>query len=458
MLVEFSVENYRSFKNEVTLSMVAAPGSDHPKTDQNTFTPGGINDFPLIKSAGIFGANASGKSNLIKAVGLMKKMVITSVDKKEKGFNVSPYRFEPECREKKPSKFEIVFIHEGVRYAYGFAVDREKVHHEYLYSYRSQKGKKIFERILNEDGKYKYSPGAANKKPWGDLQALTRPDSLFLTVANNYNVEEAKSIVSWFVNKIRIDGDLELYISSEFGIETVSAVELSDMKKKIMQLMKEADLHINDIYVRKETAAVKNFPEGPFTLPGLKKIDQDTVELSVVLCRHRTAKPGDEESDLSIYEESEGTRRYFDLLGPLIETFDKSCILLADELDVHLHPLMTRHIVEMFHNGNRNKNNAQLIFTTHADNLLDYELLRRDQIWFTQLDGEESTELYSLWDIKGRKDEAVRKAYLLGRYGAVPRVEQYLEQEQSCRESEQCRGRKGEAGPGKKRVKGKSAR
>jgi len=431
MLIAFSVENFLSFKEMVTLSMEASVDSSLP---QNIIDSAQGTDFRLLKSAALYGPNASGKSNLIKALYFMRKLVLTSAEKGHKGvqIDVTPFKLD-RAWQNKPSAFEIEFLAEGTRYLYGFSVDKNRVHEEWLYTYPYKRPRLLFER--NDDG-YKF--GASWKGEAKRLAGLTRDAALFISVADQFNHAQAGLVVNWFTEKLH--GVLPLPIGESEEFFTIHKIkEEPEAKTKVLNMLKNADLDITGLDVEFRTVE-EAISKGRFPPEFLENIPEDMKEEfgKAQIPEVTTQRTGvDENKNKTLVsfemddEESDGTQKYFILAGPLIHVLENGCCLLADELDVRLHPLLTRGIVEMFHNEKNNPKGAQLLFATHDVNLLDQKnLLRRDQIWFTDKGQNGATRLYSAWDYKVRKEESFRKGYLAGRYGAVPFVEELIDTSQ----------------------------
>ncbi|HUT56107.1 MAG TPA: ATP-binding protein [bacterium] len=415
MLIEFSVSNFLSFKEKATLSMLASRDDSLPHWKVELSSS---NRFSLLKAAIIYGANGSGKSNFIKALSFMRKFVIESAQKggPESAIDVTPFKLE-EPYENKPSEFEIIFIHNGVRYGYGFSVDKRRVHHEWLTSSPKGQLRKLFERSKERRGVIKF--GSHWKGGGKRLMAYTRPNALFLSTAAQFNHPQARSVVTWFLHMIDILPEWpwdELY-----GIAgQTSSIVLSSPKDKanVLKFLERADLGIID-FIPKQRASYHD-PLVPRELEEINDLINDGGYDIKIVHKGKTLKARDKRVLLDLKEESAGTKKIYNLAGPLMAILGAKGIMLADELDVRLHPNLARWIIEMFMIKRINNKNAQLIMTSHDASFLDRSLFRRDQIWFTEKDESGASRLYSLWDFKARKDENIRGGYLVGRYGAVP--------------------------------------
>ncbi len=433
MLIEFSVGNYKSFKEKVTFSMVAANQVSKDK-DADTSNVFAIDDdLCLLKSAAIYGANASGKSNLAVALSFMKWFMVNSSKETQStdDINVEPFRLST-ATEKEPSFFEIVFLLESERYRYGFEVTTSRVFSEWLYYYVPQKGEeKLFER----------SPDLIDPtKVYGadGIQKRTRRNALFLSVSAQFNVEIAEKILEWLTSKLKVVSGL-----NDIGYEGYTAQCLleneNNNRDEILALIKRLDVGISDIQVEQTdfTAVTSG------SLPGnvseaLKDVLVNSSRKSLVFKVSAGKKPivqtkhrkfteegeyiSDEMFALEV-QESEGTQKIFALAGPLVDTLKHGKTLIIDEFDARLHPLISRAIVSLFNSNDTNPSNAQLVFMTHDTNLLDNLLFRRDQIWFTEKDRFGATDLYSLAEYEGvRNDRTYEKDYMKGRYGGVPYI------------------------------------
>ncbi|MFZ3049665.1 AAA family ATPase [Methanothrix sp.] len=406
MLLEFSIENFLSFKDRTTFSMVAS----RDKKEQANLIE--FNKINVLKSAVVYGANASGKTNLIKAFRFVNNLVKNSHKNQmgEEISDVAPFKLD-ETYIDKPSSFEMIFIKNGIKYVYGFSADRIRVYDEYLFYYPQNRSARIFERHYHN--KYEFS---MNRKEQNALSKRTLDNALYLSTSANWNYEGTKEAFEWFSEKLR-------FASSESGIiYTIKQFNENDESaKSIKNFITEADVGIVDM-----NAVVKDISEEAFPkeLPDdfkkiLLKFGGTEAEIKAIhIGKDKEGKEKPIEFDFT--EESEGTRKMFNFAGPFNDVLKNGRLLIIDELDTKLHPLLTKYLVELFHNPNKNVNNAQLIFTAHCTHLLHEKVLRRDQIWFTSKRSDQSTDLYSLYEYKARNDEDIEKRYLAGRYGAIP--------------------------------------
>jgi uncharacterized protein len=403
MLIEFSVGNYRSFKKVVTFSMVAAPivMGDSPINGNNLFLA--TKEIELLKSAAIYGANASGKSNLVRAISFMKKFTINSAigSRITDEINTELYRLSVTF-EKEPSYFEIVFIIGTVRYRYGFEVDRQSVKSEWLYQTLRTKEIQLFDREkTNIKVSSKFTEGKS-------LQNKTRKNALFLSVVAQFNGNIATNIIDW-LNELNIFNNLDddNYDDLTINALTIDAIIKGHQTKDLINLVTSLDLGIKDIHTLE--IPVPDEPERVFyeIKTSHWKYDDEGNRVAIEYF-------GIDE------DESAGTQKLFHISGLLIKILQAGEILIVDELDARLHPLISCAIVKLFNSSITNPRNAQLIFTTHDTNLLSANMFRKDQIWFTEKDRYGATDLYSLVEYQIPDDAPFEQDYIAGKYGAIP--------------------------------------
>lgn len=417
MLIEFSIGNYRSFRKVVTFSMVAANIKSKPSTlDANNVFQ--LQGHPaLLTSAAIYGANASGKSNFVKALDFMRSFVLDSPKETRStgAIATEPFAFNSET-EGQPSHFEMAFIVDGTRYRYGFEVTTERVTSEWLFYVPKKIESRLFERENDEvvlSGVFKEGK---------EIIARTRPNALFLSVVAQFNGKIAQSIVMWF-RKLGIASGLQ---DQSMRLFTIQSFLDGAYRDQIIQLLRSLDLNIDAISVEKNASAtphpVSNLDENngtPTVVPGGQNGDRLGVRTTHNQFDAAQHKIGAVTFDLDVHE-SEGTRKLFALSGPVVNALQTGRILIIDELDARLHPLMTSELIRLFNSMQTNPHHAQLIFTTHDTNLLGSDLFRRDQIWFVEKDRQGGTDLYSLAEFKVRNDASFERDYVKGRYGATP--------------------------------------
>lgn len=425
MLIEFSVSNFRSIRNRVTLSMVAKR-SDKSLLD-NLLDMGnlpGLKNYQFLSVAGIYGANASGKTNVIRAMHFMRNTVLNSFTdmKLDEPFAFSPFLLDVESREE-PTEFECVFVYHEIRYRYGFSLTRERVLEEWLFTYPVGKEQVLFLRTYDAESEsynYKFGNNYGSDFNLGDQ---TRENTLVVSAGTQLKHDTPTLIYSWFkyqlsVRNLAIDG-------SFFPEETIELLtDSEDSNELVENFLHQADFGIIGINVQEE-------PFDPDTIPDsvsdeVKKKLTDTLKDEVIIevnFEHES-EIGESIGSIDLKEESAGTQRFFALAGPILASLRDGTTLIIDEIGASLHPKLTRFIVTLYGNKDINDQGAQLIFSTHDSTLLDTDLLRRDQFWFTEKDTEGSTRLVPLTDFKTRNKEALQRGYLSGRYGAIPSLDE----------------------------------
>jgi AAA15 family ATPase/GTPase len=416
VLAEFRVKNFKSIRDEQTLSMVAS--SDKSLEETHTLKPDGISQR-LLKSAAIYGPNAGGKSNLLQALGFMKTKIVGrsffyEYMENDRDGACPFFRLDRNSKDT-PSEFEVTYIENGARYQYSFALLRERVVEERLLVYKADKPQEWFHRTVDaqtDTDVYKFSAYFKGQKTvW---QKSTRKEALFLSVAANLNSEQLRSVYDWFWS-LSIIADLRFFLN--LG-EISASLKDARIKRDVMTLLSAADIGIADVISRTEIEKVQIRQKDTKELQILEQ------ELQRPVFVHRNNEGAGEEFELQ--EESRGTQRLFLLTFYLLRILKKGGVLVLDELDASLHPALARFVVGLFNSAN-NKNGAQLIFSTHNAGLLDIkEIFRRDQIWFVEKDKTQATVLYPLTDFNPRKDAAVESGYLSGRYGAIPFLTDFM--------------------------------
>ncbi|MEP6588210.1 MAG: ATP-binding protein [Polaromonas sp.] len=417
MLIEFSVTNYRSILERQTLSM-AASSYFKEYEESNTFAPGLDGSMPrLLRSSVLYGPNASGKSTLIQALQFVKTQVLNSQKESQAGdeIDVTPFKLTAESRAS-DSEFEVTFVELGVRYQYGFRCNRQRFTEEWLLAYPRGRAQKWFHRVFdlkaNKDA-YKYSTaflGGRQRQIW---EAQTRPNALFFSTAIQLNNDQLKPPFDWFKQRLQvIDSTHSLHAGY-----TVSRCKDDAHKAQIIAFMNSADLSIADIRLKTAVFSQDLLPKGlPAPLKEEFIREMSGKELTTMTYVHKDVDT-QEGIEFDENEESDGTLALFAFAGPWLDVTDNERVLVVDELDTSLHPLLVHHLVKsLHHHGTK----AQLIFTTHDTTLLSQKLLRRDQVWFMEKDAGRATRLYPLSDFSARENEAIERGYLNGRYGGIP--------------------------------------
>lgn len=384
MLLQFSVTNHRSIKETAVISMKAAADKTMKK---NLISPDGKKE--LVPVMAIYGANAAGKSNVIHALLLMREMICGNYAKPLKGAELPYEPFAFVDGETKPTAFEIIYYNDGIKYAYGFSFNKNRIIDEYLYHWPNGREALVFSR---EKDKYEFRESIQEQLT---LAGRTSDNRLHLTTSNEWNCAQTEKSYLWFQKNLR--GVIATGVSNEATIAAIR--EGGDEKKRILKEMMLADLGICNV-----------------ELTGTK-------EKPIISTVHRLTDSNGEQKQYTLLlgQESVGTQRFFSRIGFWMEAINSGAVLVVDEIEASMHPLLTRHLIEMIQDQTVNQNHAQLIFTTHDTGLLDLKLLRRDQIWFAEKDEKSmQTDIYALTEFSPRKDENIAKGYLQGRYGAIP--------------------------------------
>ena len=411
MLIEFSVTNFRSIKEEACLSLVASRDKKHG--DSNVVEPKlAENGRPiqLLRSAAIYGANASGKTNLLRGLQTMRDIVLNASGSLDE-LPVTPFRFDPECHTL-PTSFEVICVADGVRYQYGFSATPHEVIDEWLYAWPSGRMQVWFERSCSE---------TSNEPLWklggkltGDREVwrrATRPQALFLSTAISLNSTQLRPLFDWFRERLHVAsvGGWD----RSFSLEYCREIDQAD----IIDFLTAADLAVADIRIVEKDFSPDMFPE----LKDLaEKLSGEGTWVDVFL-KHQPI--GGESAELDLDEESHGTQKMFALAGPWLDSLAKGNVIVFDELHDNLHPALVRFLINRFHDPEANPYGAQLIFSTHDTSILDRDMFRPDQIWFCERNEHLETRLFPLSDFRPRRSvEDLEKAYLAGRFGALPYI------------------------------------
>lgn len=397
MIIQFSVANFLSFKEQAVLSLVSsALKEERHLVDNAVFDLEGTH-ISLLKSAVIYGANAGGKSNLMKALDFFKWFVINSskeIQSSER-IQIESFRLDKDT-EHEPSYFEAVFADSDFQYRYGFELDSARIYREWLYQKSNRRKSKEVELFFRDaDGFAVHQKFVVGKEVVS--KRMVRENALLLSVAAQFNDAVSSDIMKWLSDTtVILDG-------SDERIWNLAAVQIDNpnMRRRIVDFARFADFGINDI----------------------RKVD------NIVTSSHlQYDETGEAVGSVTFpfrKNESEGTVKYFSLAYPIIDALDNGKRLVIDEFDSKMHPLLTKKIISLFNSSRTNPKNAQLIFTTHDTNLLNAGLFRRDQVWFVQKDIYGASELYSLVEYKVRNSAPFEKEYLMGKYGGIPLVGEF---------------------------------
>ncbi len=406
MLIEFSVENFRSFRKRATLSLEAS--TDDWLEDECVTTVAGSR---LLKSSAIFGANAGGKSNFLKAMAVFRNFIRNSSKETQQGekIPVVPFRLHEET-ESAPTVFEAIFLQNDTRYRYGFGATVDRVQSEWLFRQKdSTRETCLFTR---EGTDFKISTEFREGK---GLEERTRRNALFLSVASQFNGAVAGEVFDWLNGFQSISGADD----AANNASTAKWLKNEQYAAQIKELARQADIGIEDLRAMEkprlsfgEVSSGFDFFEPMFSIKTYhQKFNTEQKPVGRV------------EFDLDD-DESAGTKRLLALAGPFLQALTTGSVLFVDELEARLHPRLTRALVSQF-NSYTNTPAGQLIFASHDDGLLDHKRIRRDQVWFTEKDDFGASRLYSLAEFKVRKDARFDKEYLLGQFGAVPRIRNF---------------------------------
>jgi hypothetical protein len=413
MLLEFRVSNYRSIMDEQVFCLL--PLSKDKTLDADNIHHTGNESIPsVLRGAGIYGANASGKSNLIKSMIIMQAIVRDSATVVQAGqtLNVQSFALDKE-HPSKPSSFEVTILINNIRFQYGFSLTSKHIIEEWLLVYKSSKPQEWFTRSRNiADNKDEYhfsSHFIGNKEIW---RQATRDNALFLSAAVQLNNEQLKPLWYWITTQwLIIPANVPLIID-----HTLNHIGRVESKEKIIEFLNSADIGIANIEVQNQKQRHVNvFVENATgrVMPG-EPVDRD---VPLALLTH-VGSAGT--ATFSLADESQGTQRLFAFAGIILNVLQSGATLVVDEMENSMHPLMVRHLLKLFFSSQSNPRGAQIIFSTHNTSFLDNSLLRRDQIWFTEKGSDLATSLVPMSEFSPRKKEAFEKNYLEGRYGAIP--------------------------------------
>jgi uncharacterized protein len=407
LLIQFRVENHRSLRDEQVLNLASGPGSPD---DSRLLRCKGLGQ-PLVPVVAVYGANASGKSNVIAAMSFMQSAVLNSqrMWEPEERLPRDPFRLSAKANE--PSLYEVDALVDDTRIRYGFVLGTERVEEEWLHAWPHGKKQTLFERTGSD-----FTFGKNLRGENETIKGLTRANSLFLSAAAQNNHPSLLPIFAWFrftVRHARMRGARRWFslagvhgiFSPQLGLPGLADEMLQREREEMVRLLQAADTGIVDVRLEERED------------PGM----QTARRLSLSF---RHASQEEERAWLPVEVESEGTVTLLELAGPILRALRHGGLICVDELESSLHPMLAFELVRMFNDPSRNPKGAQLIFTTHDTNLLGSVLgeqpLRRDQVWFTEKDSAGATQLYALTDFHPRKEENLERGYLQGRYGAVP--------------------------------------
>ena len=397
MILKIEFENFFSIRDRVRIDFRAANINTTlaRELSLNVMEWKGV---PILKAIGLFGPNASGKSNILKAITFCCRMILDShLNNEGVTFNFEPFKFDG--WQNKPSRFLIDFVCEDVEYEYAFELTRERIISESLYHYPVGRRAKIF--VRDAEGKYSFGTGVMTKP--SDVALNTSNKNLFLSRASSMNRGIAQKIYSYFRNQ---------FLLGLVNVNDMSALDsFNAYKKVILKALEICDTDITDIEVRKEQIPA------PIVVPGQTELSYKLVDVLRFKTIHRNQKDIMFDMDM---EESNGTRKLFQILIRLLDVVKNKKNIIMDEFDMGLHTRLADFILDLIHASE----SSQLLFTSHNTNLIDVKRLRRDQIVFVNKSGNGATEVYSLYDFKDfRENMDAEKGYIQGRFDAVPYVD-----------------------------------
>jgi hypothetical protein len=414
MLIAFRLQNFRSFLDEQTFTFASSPDRTHEATH---CIRTGVKSIPRIsKSALIFGPNASGKTNLLIALATLRDLILhsTSYSDGRLGEWYTPFRFGPSADQ--PVSFEIDVLLNGVRYRYAVSYDSTRVTSERLLVFRSGKSQRWFERRFSHSlQREEWAPFSPNfNGPREMWRKATRPQALFLTAATQLNSEQLAPLLHW------LEHGLEVVFPSDAGeVGRMSAYIKNDaFKGRLLTLLKAVDIPVDDVRVVE--------PDTESVAARVSTSEHLTHETRPAVIEFLYARQGWLPVWLNSGFEAAGTHRLFALFGPLLAAMEKGKLLLVDEFDTGLHPLVARFLIQLINDPQVSKRGAQLLLVSHNTTLMDLDILRRDEIWLMQLDDARASNLLPLLRSSPRKRELIAKSYLKGAYGAVPRIQSEL--------------------------------
>ncbi len=414
MLIEFTVQNFLSFRERSRFSLVK--GSRGELENTNVIRHETLSTPSLLRSAAIYGPNAAGKSNLIKAIQAMEQMVLKSATETQAGepLPVAPFLLDEDSAQL-PCEFEVHFISEGVRYQYGFAATRERITEEWLLAYPKGRPQRWIDRQYDSTIQTYFwgtmDKLAGKKQLW---QEATRPNALFLSTAIQLNNQQLQPVFRWFSKILHVAG----FGRWHPGL-SVEMCEQEDSRKDVLSFLRSADIDIDDIRLEKKEI---EFPASSSELS--VSVDDPIMNVNLFSVNVKTGHilESGKKVFFDLRDESDGTQKIFDLSGSWQDTLKHGYVLFVDELHDNLHPVIVEYLINLFHNPETNPKDAQLVFTTHDTSILRRDVFRRDQVWFCEKDKSLSTVLFPLTDFRPRKEENLERRYLSGRYGALPYV------------------------------------
>jgi hypothetical protein len=411
MLIGFRFQNFRSFLAEQSFSFSTSSDRTHESTH---LIKTGMKAVPRVsKAAIVFGPNASGKTNLLIALATFRDLILHSSGYSDSQFSErhTPFRFGPSMTQ--PTEFEIDVLLDSVRYRYAISYDSQRIRFERLLVYRTGKSQRWFERCFDEaTRKDAWAPFSPNfNGPREMWRKATRPKALFLTTAAQLNSEQLAPLLDW------VDHRLEILFPGDMTDVNRIAMRIQDetFKARVLELLSAVDIHVDDVRFAEQDPSRAD----PTPPRGAGFLRRGSAHRSIEFLH---ARDGLVPMWLDSVFEAAGTRRLIGLFGPLLQAAENGKLLLIDEFDASLHPLVARFLIRLINDPRVSSKGAQLLLTSHNTTLMDLEILRRDEIWLVQLDDKHASSLLPLLRSSPRKHELIAKNYLKGRYGAVPLI------------------------------------
>ncbi|MGA2750347.1 MAG: ATP-binding protein [Verrucomicrobiota bacterium] len=432
MLIEFKVANFRSIREEQKFSLVASNTDKNlPSCVIDRELPG-LSGVRFLKGAAIYGANASGKSNVLAAIRYVAGFVVRSATRIQPGgkTGAQPFKLDRESAAK-PSEFEITFVADGVRFVFGFAVTPQRVVEEYLVAYPKGVPQRWYQRTFKASkGTYEWAKPSTAFSQDKSLQDKTRENSLFLSVGPQFNHAQLTQVFNWFndgLHFIHLGAERRMGHGLHHGF-TAEQIKNPAQHDRIINLLRSAEFGVVDVDAKEKEITFEEMKQMVPPALSAKLEKEHGLEPFRGLEINLTHKAeGIEPVTLDFdEEESDGTRRFFALIGPWLDILDNGYTVFVDEIETSLHPILVKELLKLLFCSKNNPKGAQIVFTTHNPVFLDSTLIRRDQVWFTEKSLGGETHLYPLSDYQPRKDEALAKGYLAGRYGAVPFLQEGL--------------------------------
>jgi AAA15 family ATPase/GTPase len=421
MLLRLTVQNYLSIRDECELSFIAAPYKEH--TDQLIHTR--FAKHGLLPVVALYGANASGKSNMLYALAEFKRLVMTSFEggQDRTGMKHKPFLLDEDGKHK-PTTFILDFVMKDVRYQFGISHNDERVQEEWLFAFPKQIKQVLYSRNINEPSEFFFGRSLAGSNK--QIQSITRPNSLFLSAAATSGHPLLSEIANFFKSGISIR-----LSSSPETPQKLAKIMQGDQEliQEVKRYLAMADTGIADIQIRKidipesEKGELREFMAAPQKMVGRKgRAEPDPGDAIYSLELGHKAKDGTVRF-LDFTDESFGTLHLTSILPPVLLALRKGTAVILDEITTSLHTLLSRKLVAIFQDRSLNPHGAQLLFSTHDTNLLSIDVLRRDEIWFCEKASDGATSVYPLTEIKTKNTDNIERGYIQGRFGAVPFVE-----------------------------------